>query len=327
MTASVRSVRIEVLTKENYDTWKMQVEALLTKNDLWEYVSGENVLLAVVHGNAAVVAAGVAAQSAWKKNDKKAKSDLILSIHFSELQQVRDCETSREVWLKLESIYASKGPARKATLLKQLILQRLQEGNDVREHMARFFNAVDKLMAMGVEVNGDLLSIMLLYSLPASYNNFRVAIESRDDLPTPEALKIKILEKSEVRRQVDVIQAASALAINRNVRRKPKKRATKVNNNGTESEDLTKLRCYTCGTPGHKSPDCPDKKNKPRDKLKQVANTVDDSYAVCSVAVWEACRASSSIGASSSRPWILDSGCMSHLCGDRNSFNSLYSQT
>lgn len=324
MTASVGSMRIEVLTKENYDTWKMQVEALLTKNDLWEYVSGENVLPALVPGDAATVSAGVAAQNAWKRNDKKAKSDLILSIHSSELQQVRGCETSREVWLKLESIYASKGPARKATLLKQLMLQRLQEGGDVREHMARFFDAVDKLMAMGVEVNGDLLSIMLLYSLPAGYDNFRVAIESRDDLPTPEALKIKILEESEVRRQADVIQAASALATNRNVRRKPRKRVPKVNNNETESEDSTKLRCYTCGTPGHKSPDCPDKKNKPRDKSKQVANTVDDSYVVCSIAVPEACRAVSSIGASSSRSWILDSGCTSHLCGDRDSFDSLY---
>jgi len=87
MTSStIGSVRIELLTKENYDTWKMQVEALLTKNDLWEYVSGENVLPAPVVGDAVAVATGVAAQNAWRKSDKKAKSDLILSIHSSELQ-------------------------------------------------------------------------------------------------------------------------------------------------------------------------------------------------------------------------------------------------
>lgn len=189
-------MRIEVLTKENYDTWKMQVETLLTKNDLWEYVSDEAVLPAAVVG--ASIAACVAAQNAWRKNDKKAKSDLSLSIHSSKLQQVRGCETSREVWLKLESIYASKGPARKAMLLRQLMIQRLQEGSGVREHMARFFDEVDKLTTMGVEVNGDLISIMLLYSLLASYDNFRVAIESRDDLSTPKALKMKILEESEV---------------------------------------------------------------------------------------------------------------------------------
>lgn len=164
------TTRIEVLTKENYDTWKMQVKVLLTKNDLWEYVSGDTVLPLPGKGDPATVQAAEATRAAFRKNDKKAKSDLILSIHPSELPQIRGCETSREVWLKLESIYASKdaSPARKAALLKQLMLQRLQEEGDVRAHMAYFFEAVDKLAAMDVEINGDLLSIMLLYSLPAS---------------------------------------------------------------------------------------------------------------------------------------------------------------
>jgi len=103
--------------------------------------------------------------------------------------------------MKLKSIYASKGPARKATLLKQLTLQRMQEGEDVREHIGKFFDAVDKLQAMDVEINKDLLSIMLLYSLPDSFENFRCAIESRDELPSAESLKIKILEENDARKQ------------------------------------------------------------------------------------------------------------------------------
>jgi hypothetical protein len=35
------STRFEMLNKSNYDTWKIQVEALLIKNDTWSYVSGE----------------------------------------------------------------------------------------------------------------------------------------------------------------------------------------------------------------------------------------------------------------------------------------------
>ena len=37
------TVRIEMLNKENFDTWKIQMEALLVKNDAWSYVSGEAV--------------------------------------------------------------------------------------------------------------------------------------------------------------------------------------------------------------------------------------------------------------------------------------------
>ena len=69
----------------------------------------------------------------------------------------------------------------------------MAEGEDVREHIRRFFDAVDKLHEMEVEINQDLLTILVLYSLPGSFENFRCAIESRDELSDSEALKIKII--------------------------------------------------------------------------------------------------------------------------------------
>lgn len=106
--SALTSTRIEPLFKDNYETWKMQVEALVTKNDLWEYVSGERPLPDEAMGTDPTgIAASIRARGEWTKNDKKAKSDLILSIHLSELQHMRGCETSRQIWLKLESIYAS----------------------------------------------------------------------------------------------------------------------------------------------------------------------------------------------------------------------------
>jgi len=43
MNLSATFTRIEALNKENYDTWRMHMEALLIKNDLWQYVSGDAV--------------------------------------------------------------------------------------------------------------------------------------------------------------------------------------------------------------------------------------------------------------------------------------------
>jgi len=45
-------------------------------------------------------------------------------------------------------------------------------------------NTVDKLQALDIDVNGDLLSVMLLHSLPISFDNFCCAIKSRDNLPS-----------------------------------------------------------------------------------------------------------------------------------------------
>ena len=34
------AVKIEPLGKDYFDTWKIQAEALLTKNESWKYVKG-----------------------------------------------------------------------------------------------------------------------------------------------------------------------------------------------------------------------------------------------------------------------------------------------
>lgn len=196
VTMDMNLARVEALNKNNYYTWRIQIKALLVINDYWQYVSGEKMKPEIIEGDAA----SLAAYNKWLNDDRKAKSDLILSIAPTELKQLKGCDTARETWLKLESIYTSKRSARKVTLLKQ-ILRKMQEGDDVREQVNKFFDAVDKLEEMNVEINNDLLSIMLLYSLPRSYENFRCAIESRDNLLGAEALKIKILEESDARKQ------------------------------------------------------------------------------------------------------------------------------
>lgn len=53
--AMSNTVRIEVLNKENYDTWKIKMEALLVKNDAWGYISGEKPKPKIIEGNAASI--------------------------------------------------------------------------------------------------------------------------------------------------------------------------------------------------------------------------------------------------------------------------------
>jgi len=93
----------------------------------------------------------------------------LLSIYSSELKQIKGCNTSREVWLRFESIYQSKEPARKATLLKRLMFQRMNDEDDLKNHLGKFFDVVDKLEKMEVKIDNNLLSVMLLYSLLEKY--------------------------------------------------------------------------------------------------------------------------------------------------------------
>ncbi|EFN62015.1 hypothetical protein EAG_09733, partial [Camponotus floridanus] len=133
--------RIPLLSRDNYDTWKLRIQALMTKNKTWAYASGER----------------PAPQTAetlqtWREEDGKAKADLYLAVGDAELKQIRYCTTAREIWLKLESIFESKGPAKKVSLWRRLTSHRLGENGDV-QHVDEFFNIVDKLSELSVQVS------------------------------------------------------------------------------------------------------------------------------------------------------------------------------
>lgn len=81
----INSTRLELLFRNNYDTWRIQAEALLIKNDTWAYVSGEKPK-PVISTDPATRTFSQAAYESWIIEDRKAKSDLILSINPSELK-------------------------------------------------------------------------------------------------------------------------------------------------------------------------------------------------------------------------------------------------
>jgi len=87
------------------------MEALLVKNDTWAYVTGEKIKPQAIANDPS----SIAAAAVWEREDRKVKSDIILGISPTELKRIKGCETSNEIWRKLQTIYQSTGPARKAT--------------------------------------------------------------------------------------------------------------------------------------------------------------------------------------------------------------------
>ena len=87
---SYTSIKIEPLHRNNFDTWKIQSQALLARNELWQYVSG-----------ACTKPTEAAAAAEWKNNDAKAKADLILAISPSDPQHIKNCATSKDLFIYL----------------------------------------------------------------------------------------------------------------------------------------------------------------------------------------------------------------------------------
>lgn len=233
---SQATIKIPPLTKENYDTWKIHVKTLLVKNDAWAYVSGRKTRPAA--GPEAAV---------WQDADEKAMADITLAISADQLKHINGCQTSAEMWTKLKELYESEGPTRKAMLLEELIHHKMSESDDMRDYVSRFFDTVNKLEAMNIKVPQEMVVILLLSSVPKSFDSFRVAIKSRRELPSPEELKVKLFDEYQARKRVSEDEKSEALLASRQ-KQKQKQQQKPIQGNRTENN---KVKCYNCEKLGH----------------------------------------------------------------------------
>lgn len=319
-TSTTQSTRIDVLNKTNYDTWCIHVEALLCECDLWGYVTGEIEKPAAGGANADAIAARQVEINTWTTQDRRAKGKIVLSIGPGQLHLIKNCATSKDVWDKLKGNFVSQGPMRKANLLEKLLMEKMHENDCVRDHLSRFMDTVDKLKAMDIEINGDLLSIMLLHSLPPSFETFCCAIKSRDALPHIDALTTKIIEDHESR----LLKAGDSGADAMYARPKgynPKK--TSSNNKGQQKQaqgnqqnqgnsSSQKPRCSYCKKRNHTIDIC---------RKKKADEQLDNNAALMFYMSEDDCANSTTAnGDVSDSKWCLDSGCTSHLCKDSDAF-------
>lgn len=174
--------QIEKLDETNYDGWSIQMRSVLIHSEIWSYVSGD---LPRPDDNAGALL------KAWKSKDEKALASIVLSVKTSQLTHIKQSTTSTAAWDRLKEIHRPTGPARKVSLFKQLVNLKMLEGTSMATHLNAFFGLSEKVAEIDINLPDELLTIILLSGLPKSYENFVVAIESRDELPKPQALKSK----------------------------------------------------------------------------------------------------------------------------------------
>ncbi|KAG8239792.1 hypothetical protein J437_LFUL019361 [Ladona fulva] len=166
----------------------MQILAIMVKNGTWKYVDGK-------HTKPEKVAGSEQSRKEiekWEDGHVKAKSDLIIAIDPSVLRLL-----SKRIEYGLPSLGEIE----------------VREGDDVRSQLMDFFDISVQLESLDIAVNPELLTIMLLNSLPADFDVFCGAIEARDELPRPEWLREKILEEFDSRNQKQTDSESEAMWI------------------------------------------------------------------------------------------------------------------
>ncbi|KAH9728536.1 hypothetical protein KPL70_009073 [Citrus sinensis] len=191
----------------------------------------------------------------------------------------------------------------------------MEEGSSLTTHIDAFNRIILDLEDINVKIEDEDKAIILLSSLPSSYEHFvdtllygRQSLAMQD---VKEALSSKESSKKSETKDGEGLTVRGRSEKRDNWKGKKKGRS--------KSKNRT-LKCFHCHKEGHFKKDCPERKIKPKD-----ANNRNGNAAVASEDSDEGYDSAGVLVASNMETegkWVLNSGCTYHMCPHKHLFSS-----
>ncbi|KAH9684927.1 hypothetical protein KPL70_013734 [Citrus sinensis] len=305
-------INLEKFTGQNdFNMWKIKIEALLITQGLGNAIEpdfkkeGQEGSSSTTPEQAAEI-------------DKNARSTIILSLWDSVIREVAKERTVAGLWTKLENLYMTKSLANRLYIKKKMFSLRMIKGSSLDEHIDEFNKVCNALETIDEGLSDESKALLLISSLPKSYEHFVDALLYGGQSLSLEEVKSalgtkKLKDKQE---KTDSESGEGLMA-----RGKPKKREGKRKKQGRSKSKQKQLKCFHCHKEGHFKRDCPERKSKIKDSKDKVGNasiaTDESSYETAEVLIASKEKIQGE--------WVLDSRCTFHMCPNRNYFTSYQS--
>ncbi|KAH9779095.1 hypothetical protein KPL71_007588 [Citrus sinensis] len=150
--------------KNDFNMWKIKMEALLITQGLGDAIEFEN------NKDGRGVSSSKTPEEAAEIN-KRARSAIILSLGDSVIREVAKEKTVVGLWAKLESLYMTKSLANRLYIKKRMFTLRMVEGSSLEEYIDEFNKVCDTLETIDVALDDKGKALLLISSLPKSYEN------------------------------------------------------------------------------------------------------------------------------------------------------------
>ena len=159
------------LNDENYDAWEFEMKAELKKKGVWAIVSGEEV--------APLGSAHHKTVKAWLAKRDVAAGEIITRLDTGQFAHVRGFEDDpAEMWNWLYRFHMASGLGSLIALWGKFSRIRKAEGVTIRAHIANIRTLADQLKRLG-DGPSDALTIAVIFgSLPPSYHQLIVSLNS-----------------------------------------------------------------------------------------------------------------------------------------------------
>lgn len=218
----------KLIGPSNYRAWKFAVKMLLIHEDLFEFISKEELKPEEV------------------AKDQKALAKICLTVQPQVYPHISNATTSRQAWQNLEKVYADSALQQRIHVMRSLFNARFENYATMEEYVLEVIQLSQQLTDMNHGLDDELIAVILLSGLPQHMDPLVMTLENCGKALTTENVKTALL--AEGSRRVPSAGNSSAFM---------------TASSGSSQRSSRDITCYRCNEKGHISRFCP---NKPGDK-------------------------------------------------------------
>jgi len=244
----------------------------------------------------------------YEQQEEKAHSTILLCLSDEVIIEVADETTASGLWNKLETLYMTKSLTNKLLLKQRLFSLRMKEGTPLKQHLDQLNTILMELRNIGVTVEDEDAALILLVSLPLSFENFVQSFVVGRETITLEEVRSS-LHSRELRHMVthgSNDASASGLTAHHGESRGRQQKQNHNNKHRGRSKSkgrYSKDTCNYCKEKGHWKANCPKLKSKGSAAVAEKEDSASEGDYSLTV----------SCSAYSDQSWILDSGASHHM--------------
>jgi len=166
---SSSTFNIEKLDGTNYEAWRKAAWAILYGNGHEEFLTGE------------AVVSDFEDATAFRAAGRKAHRTLVSTINYSQMGLVREGETAKDLWTRLESTFRPKGFSARFEMRRGFFRMKMQPSESMSAWITRVENAVERLKGIGAVIPDDDILVVLMEGLPQEYAGIITALDTVDE--------------------------------------------------------------------------------------------------------------------------------------------------
>jgi hypothetical protein len=187
-------------------------------------------------------------------NKKETKAFALLCEHLTDAQlaHIQYCDNVRSAWEALYGVHEAKTIGNKLFLRRRFFTIKMQEEDDMLVHINTVKALADQLRSIEVNITDEDVYMVLLMSLPPSFDNLVTSLESMSTKDVDlQFIVARLFHEVSKRKECESSETT-----------------TLMNKTHKSNEKL----CFCCKKPGHFMKNCLKKKTDEKEKVNQACD-------------------------------------------------------